>query len=280
MFATGSCRRTNAGTSIAWRARNRHAAQEADHRASTIGSARSASPAQRWHGAALVARLAATAPATAAFWQSGLAAAGRLPLSSRTFRRIAAMRTALIVIDLINDIVHPAGAFAAAAPEVAARGVIARANALAARARRDGAPVGLVRVGFPRGYPNHPDHSPLFGPARQKGALMLGSWGTEFHPDFVVDPGDTAIVKPRVSAFHGTEFAELLAAWGTQRLVICGVSTEMGVLTTARDAHDRDFQVVVAADACASGNPALHDAALAMLARTGAVLASDAVPID
>jgi nicotinamidase-related amidase len=162
------------------------------------------------------------------------------------------MRTALIVIDLINDIVHPDGALAAAAPQVAARGVIAQANSLAARARQHGAPVVLVRVGFPPGYPNH--------------------------PDLAVDPADTVIVKPRVSAFHATGLVDTLAAWGTQRLVICGVSTDMGVLTTARDAHDRDFRVVIAAEACASGNPALHDAALAMLARTGAVLASEAVP--
>jgi nicotinamidase-related amidase len=189
------------------------------------------------------------------------------------------MRTALIVIDLINDIVHPDGAFPAAAPQVVARGVIAQANALAARARQAGAPVVLVRVGFPPGYPNYPDHSPLFGLARQKGALLLGSWGTEFHPDLTVDPSDTIIVKPRVSAFYATSLADSLAVWGTQRLVICGVSTEAGVLTTARAAHDRDFHVVVAADACASGNPALHEAALAMMARTGAVLASDAVPL-
>ncbi len=190
------------------------------------------------------------------------------------------MRTALIVIDLINDIVHPDGAFAASAAEVVARGVIAHANTLAARARLAGAPVVLVRVGFAQGYPDHPDHSPLFGPARQRGALLLGGWGTEFHPDLAVDPADTVIVKPRVSAFHATPLADLLAEWGVERLVICGVSTEMGVLTTARDAHDRDFRVVIAADACASASPALHDAALAMLARTGTVQPSDAIAFD
>jgi nicotinamidase-related amidase len=190
------------------------------------------------------------------------------------------MHTALIVIDLINDIVHPYGALAASAAEVASRGVIAHANALAARARQAGAPVVLVRVGFAAGYPNHPDHSPLFGPARQKGALLLGAWGTAFHPDLAVDPADTIIAKPRVSAFHGTALAAMLAEWGAERLVICGVSTEMGVLTTARDAHDLDFRVVIAADACASASPALHEAALAMLARTGAVQASDAIAFD
>jgi nicotinamidase-related amidase len=190
------------------------------------------------------------------------------------------MRTALLVIDLINDIVHPDGAFAASAAEVASRGVIANANALAARARQAGVPVVLVRVGFAPGYPEHPDHSPLFGIARQRGALLLGSWGTEFHPDLAVDPADTIIVKSRVSAFHATPLAGMLAGWGTERLVICGVSTEMGVLTTARDAHDRDFRVVIAADACASASPALHEAALAMLARTAAVRPSDAIAFD
>jgi len=190
------------------------------------------------------------------------------------------MRTALIVIDLINDIVHPDGALAASATEVASRGVIARANALAARARQVGVPVVLVRVGFQPGYPNHPDHSPLFGPARQKGALLLGTWGTQFHRDLAIDPTDIVVVKPRVSAFHATTLADTLAGWGTGRLVICGVSTEMGVLTTARDAHDFDFHVVVAADVCASASPTLHEAALAMLARTGEVLQSNVISFD
>jgi len=63
-----------------------------------------------------------------------------------------------------------------------------------------------------------------------------------------------------------------LHAADIRHLAICGVSTETGVQTTARDAHDRDFGVQVIGDACASADPRLHDAALEMLGTVARVV--------
>lgn len=184
----------------------------------------------------------------------------------------ATSHSALIVIDLINDIVHPDGKIARAAAQVHEHGIIARINALSERARAAGAMVAMVRVAFAPDYSNAPRQSPLFGRAAELGALRDGDWGTRFHADLVVAPRDWIVTKPRVSALFDTDLAARLHAADIRHLAICGVSTETGVQTTARDAHDRDFDVQVIGDACASANLRLHDAALEMLGTVARVV--------
>ncbi|QWP78053.1 cysteine hydrolase [Lysobacter sp. K5869] len=190
------------------------------------------------------------------------------------------MNTALIVIDPINDIVHPDGKIARSAAQVRERGLIERVNALSRRARAAHAPVVLIRVAFAPGYADLPKRSPLFGRAAQLGALREGDWGTRFHERLETASGDWAIVKPRVSAFFGTALEARLRAAGVTRVVLCGVSTETGVQTTARDAHDRDFEVIVAGDACASAEARVHEAALEMLGAVARVMGSEQIAFD
>lgn len=190
---------------------------------------------------------------------------------------IATHHSALIVIDLINDIVHPDGKIARAAGHVRERGIIAKVNALSERARAAGAMVAMVRVAFAPDYSNAPRQSPLFGRVAELGALRNGDWGTQFHADLVVAPRDWIITKPRVSALFDTDLAARLHAADIRHVAICGVSTETGVQTTTRDAHDRDFVVQVIGDACASGNPQLHDAALEMLGAVARVVEAEGV---
>lgn len=190
---------------------------------------------------------------------------------------VATNHSALIVIDPINDIVHRDGKIARAAAQVHERGIIAKVNALSERARAVGAMVAMVRVAFAPDCSNAPRQSPLFGRAAELGALRDGNWGTQFHADVVVAPHDWIVTKPRVSAFFDTDLAARLHAADIHHVAICGVSTETGVQTTARDAHDRDFVVQVLGDACASGNPHLHDAALEMLGTVAGVVDAERV---
>jgi len=190
------------------------------------------------------------------------------------------MSTALIVIDLVNDIVHPDGKLARAAEAVREAGLIARCNALAARARAAGAQVAMVRVAFAPDYSNLPRRSPLFGRAAELGALRDGDWGARFDERLQVGPRDWIVTKPRVSALFDTDLEARLHAAAIRRVAICGVSTETGVQTTARDAHDRDFEVTVVADLCASADPLKHRAALEMLAAVATVADADEVDFD
>lgn len=175
--------------------------------------------------------------------------------------------TALLMLDYINDIIHPEGKIAGPAAFVNEHNVIANANKTIAFARKHHLPMVFVKVGFNAGYPECPETSPIFSYAKKQQALQLNTWGTEFHADLHVQPTDWVVVKHRVSAFYATGLSAFLSAQRIENLIIAGVSTDMAVQTTARDAHDRDYKVTIVSDACASGSLELHEAALKLAQR-------------
>ena len=114
--------------------------------------------------------------------------------------------------------------------------------------------------------------SPFFGNANKAGALELGTQGTEFHPDLEADLADVVVIKPRVSAFYCTDLEPLLRANKVERLALAGVSTAWAVQATARDAHDRDYQVVIVEDACAAASEEEHQASMKLLSQIAKVV--------
>jgi nicotinamidase-related amidase len=97
--------------------------------------------------------------------------------------------------------------------------------------------------------------------------IKLGSWGTEVHTNIAPQPGDSDIVKHRVSPFYGTNLEPILRAHRIERIFVSGVSTVAVVQGTVRDAHDRDYVCTVIEDGCASATAADHQAAIAVLQR-------------
>jgi nicotinamidase-related amidase len=191
------------------------------------------------------------------------------------------MRTALLVLDLINDLVHPEGKLSGfgTCQQVAERGVLHRTRIALRRARAAGIPVVYLTIGWDAEHTGFPVDSPLFGAVRPDQRPVLGSWGTRVHDAVAPAAGEPVLAKSRVSPFHGTELAELLRGWAVDELLLTGVTTDLVVLSTAREAHDRDFQVRVLADATATDHPDLHVAALTVLARTATVTrVADALP--
>lgn len=181
----------------------------------------------------------------------------------------------LLVIDFVNDIVHPDGKISGSAKYIADHQVIQQANKAIATARSHKMPILFVKVGFSTNYLECPSNSPIFGKAKQYQALQLGGWGTEFHQDLQIQPQDNIIIKHRVSAFYATDLEAFLRANQIQRLYICGVSTDMAIQTTAREAHDRDYQVTILKDACGAMNQELHDNTIKSLERIATV-----IPVD
>lgn len=177
--------------------------------------------------------------------------------------------SALLLLDCINDIVHKEGKLGAGgyAAQVAERGVLEGINQATGKARTAGVPVIWVRVGFSPDYRECPADSPLFGAAQQYGALQLGTWATGIHPDLHMTEGDFVITKHRVNAFYATPLEAILRTVSAQRVLIGGVATDLAVQTTAREAHDRDYQVVVLEDICAAANAREHENTIAMLAK-------------
>ncbi|KQP15987.1 cysteine hydrolase family protein [Pseudorhodoferax sp. Leaf265] len=175
------------------------------------------------------------------------------------------MKTAFIGLDYIVDIMHPTGKIARSAQHAANRQVIQHANTLLEHAKANDWLSVLVKVGFKPGYHEAPAFSPMFGKAKQFGALALGGPGTEFHPDLKASLADMVVEKPRINAFYGTPLEPALRAQEVKQLVVAGVSTAWAVQSLVRDAHDRDYRVVVVEDACAAVSQEEHDASIALL---------------
>lgn len=183
--------------------------------------------------------------------------------------------TLFLVMDMMNDIVAEDGFNKATyGVQVKERGVLANTAKAIAAARAAGAKVGYVRVGFSPDYRECPPASPIFSGARTNGIFKLGTHGTEVHPAVAPQPGDFDIVKHRVSPFYGTALEPILRANGVERIVLCGVSTNGVVHSGAREAHDRDYEVVILEDCCAGVTPDEHMHAIACLGRYARIVAS------
>ncbi len=185
--------------------------------------------------------------------------------------------TLFLVMDMMNDIVAEDGFNAKTyGVQVKERDVLANTARAIAKARKAGAKVGYVRVGFSSDYRECPPASPIFSGARNNGIFQLGTKGTEVHPMLAPEVGDFDIVKHRVSPFYGTSLEPILRAHAIERIVMCGVSTNGVVHSGARDAHDRDYEVVILEDCCAGVTADEHMHAIACLGRYATITATSA----
>ena len=184
-------------------------------------------------------------------------------------------RTLFLVMDMMNDLVAEDGFSAQTyGVQVKERGVLQNTARAIAAARAAGAKIGYVRVGFSPDYREAPASSPIFSGARKNGIFQLGTKGTQVHPAIAPEPQDFDIVKHRVSPFYGTSLEPILRASAIERIVMCGVSTNGVVHSGAREAHDRDYEVVILEDCCAGVTPDEHSHAIACLGRYAAITTS------
>jgi nicotinamidase-related amidase len=184
--------------------------------------------------------------------------------------------TALVVIDMQNDLCHADGAFAAAGADVRAYPSVVESIArLVDAAHVASVPVVWVRV--------TQDQAELFqSPAQLRFELRMkqtygrteqpefdfckpGTWGHEFVAGLDRRGGDPVIDKRRSSAFAGTDLDMLLRSNGIESIVVTGCTTEGCVDSTIREAVSHDYYVTLVRDAVASDDPALHEAAMQVL---------------
>ena len=174
-----------------------------------------------------------------------------------------------LVLDMMNDLVHPDGPNGKAAygEQGRARNVLGHTRRMVDKARAAGVFIGYVRVGFSPDYRECPPNSPIFSGARKNNIFQLDTWGTEVHPDLGQQPGDFDIVKHRVSPFYGTTLEPILRAHGIRRIYCSGISTNAVVQATVREGHDRDYEMVVLEDACCGLSTEEHESAIKGLQR-------------
>ena len=185
------------------------------------------------------------------------------------------MNTAFIGLDYIIDIMHPDGKIARSATHAAKRGIIIKANQALTIAATKGWLSILVKVGLNPLYIDQPKQSLMFGRIHQLNALKLGAYGTEFHPELNVTENHLIIIKPRISAFYGTSLDAALRANKIERLIIAGVSSSWAVQATARDAHDRDYQVCILEDACAALDDIEHQTSMKLMSMIAQIITVD-----
>ncbi|QUD87154.1 cysteine hydrolase family protein [Phenylobacterium montanum] len=189
---------------------------------------------------------------------------------------IAPRRTALVIVDFQVDFASPEGKLAEWGADLSGAPVaMAAAERLAKAARRAGAPVAFVGM-----ETTAEADSPAWAERiRRRGGdpqidLALcrrGEPGSAFVGPLPQD-GDLVIRKTRFSGFHGTALDAELRGRGIDTLVVCGMTTECCVDCTVRDAYHLDYQVFLAADACAAYEPDLHAGALKSLDLSCAIL--------
>ena len=169
-------------------------------------------------------------------------------------------KTALLLLDLQNEMVDPAGKIGAGglAKVVAERGVLQNAaNALAA-ARGAGMPVVFVRLGFRPDYADALSVAPRIARLKANGAAVLGTWGTEFPQAIAPRAEEVVVTKQCVNPFFNTSLLNWLLHHGVERVVLGGVVTNLVVESTARAADDAGLAVTVLEDCCAAPNPEWH----------------------
>ncbi len=187
------------------------------------------------------------------------------------------MSRALILIDFINEFLHPDG-------KITPQGMgkfchehhtVENVQKLIRYFREQGEEIIWVHLGFHENYDNCSHISPRFSGALSAGILREDSWSTAFLSELDHRDEEMTFTKIRVSPFYQTDLEKYLREQGIDTIIVAWVATDLAVSSITRDAHDRDFRVTVVADACATISQEHHDAALIAIAKLGTVVGTE-----
>jgi nicotinamidase-related amidase len=189
-------------------------------------------------------------------------------------------QTAVVIIDMQRDFLLPGGFGEALGNDVSRLGSAVRPCRQlldAARARkmlvihtREGhrpdmsdAPKAKVERGSP---------SMRIGDPGPMGRILIrGEPGHDIVPELYPKAGEPVLDKPGKGAFYATDLHLILENAGIENLIVCGVTTEVCVHTTVREANDRGFRCIVPADCCGSYFPEFHEMGLRMIKAQGGI---------
>jgi nicotinamidase-related amidase len=189
-------------------------------------------------------------------------------------------RTAVVMIDMQRDFLEPGGFGETLGNDVSLlQAAVAPCKALLEGSRRRGMLIVHTREGHrpdlsdapkakvERGAPSLRIGSP--GPMGR--ILVRGEAGHDIVPELYPRDGEPVVDKPGKGAFYATDLQSILHNNGIENLIVCGVTTEVCVHTTVREANDRGYRCIVPSDCCASYFPEFHQVALRMVKAQGGI---------
>lgn len=189
-------------------------------------------------------------------------------------------KTAVVIIDMQRDFLEPGGFGESLGNDVSLlAAAIAPCKALLSAARAQNMLIIHTREGhLPDMSDAHKakvergDPSVRIGEMGPMGRILIrGEPGQDIIPELYPQAGEPVIDKPGKGAFYATEFESILQANGIEDLIICGVTTEVCVHTTIREANDRGYRCLVPGDCCGSYIPEFHEAGLKMIKAQGGI---------
>ncbi len=189
-------------------------------------------------------------------------------------------RTAIVVIDMQRDFLEPGGFGETLGNDVSRlASAVGPIKKLLEAARKRGMLIIHTREGHRPDMTDAPKAKVERGAPRMRigdsgpmGRILIrGEPGHDIIEELYPKDGEPVIDKPGKGAFYATDLQTVLQNHGIQNLVICGVTTEVCVNTTVREANDRGYRVVVPGDCCASYFPEFHEMGLRMIKAQGGI---------
>jgi nicotinamidase-related amidase len=189
-------------------------------------------------------------------------------------------RSAVIIIDMQRDFLEPGGFGETLGNDVSLlKRAVEPIGRLLAAAREHGLLVIHTREGHrpdlsdaPRSKIERGSPDMRIGARGPMGRILVrGEPGHDIIPELYPKAGEPVIDKPGKGAFYATELGPILQNKRIESLIVCGVTTEVCVHTTVREANDRGYRCLVPSDCCASYFPEFHAAGLAMIQAQGGI---------
>ena len=188
--------------------------------------------------------------------------------------------TALVIIDMQRDFMEPGGFGETLGNDVSQLTRAVKPIAAVLEAARH---TGMLVIHTRKGHlPDLSDAPPakiergapslrIGDPGPMGRILIRGEAGHDIIPELYPLDSEIVIDKPGKGAFYATELSDVLGKYGIDNLLVCGVTTEVCVNTTVREANDRGYRCVVISDGCASYFPEFHEMGLKMIKAQGGI---------
>jgi nicotinamidase-related amidase len=188
--------------------------------------------------------------------------------------------TALVIIDMQRDFMEPGGFGETLGNDVSQLARAVKPIGVVLKAARD---TGMLVIHTREGHlPDLSDAPPakvergapslrIGDPGPMGRILIRGEAGHDIIPELYPLDSEIVIDKPGKGAFYATELTDVLEKYGIENLLVCGVTTEVCVNTTVREANDRGYRCVVISDGCASYFPEFHEMGLKMIKAQGGI---------